>query len=489
MSRDPRVYFHQLNKLWLPVVLAIVLAPGASRDGRLPAAEQAAIDRISADSLRGNLSFLASDALEGRGTPSRGLDIAAEYIAAQFRRAGLEPGATDGSYFQMAKYNQVAPNMDGFRLQLKSAGQDLNVSNEEVRVRAPASLDLTAAPVLNLPANGAIPPIAGLIVAGNVRRYGTETFLNELQARKPALILLIGPSANRPRRDASAGAPDTFFDEADSHAVPVIRIRRSEAAAFLRENREFTISLHVTEPARKEVVLRNVAAILRGSDPALRDQYLLMTAHYDHLGTNAKGIYNGANDNGSGTVSVIEIASALAALNPHPKRSVLFVTLFGEEHDLLGAYYYARHPLVPLKNTIANINLEQMGRTDERSGKEVAAFALTGPSFSNLPAIMGEAAKVEDVNIYRKNDADDFFNRSDNYAFAQHGVVAHTLVVAFEYPDYHGLGDKWEKIDFANMAKVDRGVAAGILQVANDPDTPKWSDAKGAGIYREAGEK
>src|SRR6476469_515123 len=108
MSRDPRVYFQPLNKLWLPVVLAIVLAPGASRDGRLPAAEQAAIDRISADSLRGNLSFLASDALEGRGTPSRGLDIAAEYIAAQFRRGGLEPLGDDG-YFQTADWNQINP--------------------------------------------------------------------------------------------------------------------------------------------------------------------------------------------------------------------------------------------------------------------------------------------------------------------------------------------------------------------------------------------
>src|SRR3954462_6767463 len=110
MSRDPRGYFQQLNKLWLPVVLAIVLAPGASRSGKLPAAEQAAIDRISADSLRGNLSFLASDALEGRGTPSRGLDIAAEYIASQFRGAGLEPLGDDG-YFQTADWNQINPRL------------------------------------------------------------------------------------------------------------------------------------------------------------------------------------------------------------------------------------------------------------------------------------------------------------------------------------------------------------------------------------------
>jgi len=247
------------------------------------------------------------------------------------------------------------------------------------------------------------------------------------------------------------------------------------------------VSLHLAKPVLKEAVLRNVAAVLRGSDAGLRDQYLLLTAHYDHLGRSSRGIFNGANDNGSGTVSVIEIARALAALNPHPKRSILFVTLFGEEEGLLGSYYYTHHPLVPLKNTVANINLEQMGRTDEQSGREVAAFAFTGPSYSNLPEIMGEAAKAEGVSIYRRRDADDFFDRSDNFAFAQYGIVAHTLAVAFEYPDYHGLGDKSEKIDYANMATVDRGIAAGIVQLADELETPKWSNARGAAIYRDAG--
>jgi Zn-dependent M28 family amino/carboxypeptidase len=174
-------------------------------------------------------------------------------------------------------------------------------------------------------------------------------------------------------------------------------------------------------------------------------------------------------------------------MNPHPKRSILFMTVFGEEEGLMGSSYYARHPLVPLKATVADINLEQMGRTDEKTGKEERAFAFTGPSFSDLPKIMTQAAKSEGIGVYRRDDADDYFDRSDNYSFAQFGVIAHTVAVAFEYPDYHALGDTIDKIDFPNMAAVDRGVAAGLVALADEPGILQWSDAKGAAVYRDAG--
>jgi len=462
------------------LIAVVVFAVCAVAYAELPAPEQAAIDRISAESLRANLSYLASDELEGRGTPSHGLDLAADYIAAQFQRAGLD-SAAGGSYFQAANFDEATVNMEGFQLVLMSGGQGIKVSRDDVRVRSLAGLDLTSAPVLKLPGNGAIPPIAGKVVAGDERRYGTETFLNELQARKPALILIVGKTIDIPRRR------DTFLDEADGNHAPVIRIRRSEAAALLSDGGDMAVTLHLAKPALKEAVLRNVAALLKGSDPALRNQYLLVTAHYDHLGKSPRGIFNGANDNASGTVSVIEIARALAALNPHPKRSILFMTVFGEEEGLLGSYYYAEHPLVPLKDTVANINLEQMGRTDEKSGKRILAFTFTGPSYSNLPEIVGSAAKAEGISTWKLKDADSYFDRSDNYAFALRGVVAHTIAVAAEYSDYHALGDKWEKIDYANMAKVDRGVAAGIVAIADNPEPPKWSNATAAAVYRDAG--
>jgi hypothetical protein len=399
--------------------------------------------------------------------------------------AGLDPAAGD-SYFQPAKFDQATVNMEGFQLALSAGGKDLQVNRDEVRVRSLVELDLAGAPVVKLPVNGAIPPIGGKIVAGDERRYGTETYLAELQSRKPSLILLIGKTRQTPQRTAPA-RPATFLEEADGDHAPVIRIRRSEAAALLLEAGGMTVTLHVPKPTVQESVLRNVAAVLRGSDPMFRNQYLLVTAHYDHLGKSPRGIFHGANDNGSGTVSVIEMARALATLNPHPKRSILFMTVFGEEEGLLGSYYYAEHPLVPLKDTVANINLEQMGRTDEKSGKRVLAFTFTGPSYSNLPEIVSGAAKAEGISTWKLKDADSYFDRSDNYAFALRGVVAHTIAVAAEYSDYHALGDKWEKVDYANMANVDRGVAAGIVAIADDPEPPKWSNVKAAAPYRDAG--
>ncbi len=282
-------------------------------------------------------------------------------------------------------------------------------------------------------------------------------------------MILIVAKGNRPKDNAASWQADA----ADA-AVPVIRIFNDDAAAAVAEGRAMTVSIHLAPPVRSDVKVDNVLGILPGSDPVLKNQYIVVSAHYDHLGIKDGRIYNGANDDGSGVVSIIEIANALAALEVHPKRSILFAAFFGEEEGLLGSTYYTRHPPVPLRNTVADINLEQMGRTDEQDGREVGAYAFTGPSFSDLPATMAAAARTQGVKIYNKRGADSFFNRSDNYPFAQAGVVAHTLVVAFEYPDYHAPGDKWEKIDYQNMAKVDRAIAAGIVEIANAPQPPRW---------------
>jgi hypothetical protein len=472
-----------LKKALLVAILGFTLSSGATRLGRLPAAEQAALDRISVDSLRTNLSFLASDELEGRGTPSTGLDRAADYIAAQFSRAGLATAATDRSYFQVAKFDQVTPNLSGFRLALSApdapGDKPIDIQGSEARPRTLTGLNLDGVPVMVLPANGTIPPVAGMVVAGTLQRYEDEALLEELQSRKPALILLFGKSSKN-------GRAGRFLDDLELHHAPLIRIHDSNALEFLQRTRRFTVTLHLAQPAVKEVELRNVVGVLPGSDPALRDQYVMLSAHYDHLGKSPQGIFHGANDNASGTVSVTEIANALATLHPRPRRSILFITFFGEEEGLLGSYYYAHSPLFPLANTVADVNLEQMGRTDDKSGKRVSEFAFTGPSWSSLAAIMSTGAKAEGIRIGQLPDADSYFARSDNYPFALRGMVAHTITVAAEFPDYHAPGDTWEKIDYVNMANVDRGVAAGILRLADESTPPRWSDAKGAAIYREA---
>lgn len=328
----------------LPALLVLAALPHkpSPQSGKpeLSADHRAALERISPDSLKGNLSFLASDALEGRATPSPGLTIAAEFIAAQFRKAGLEPGVGN-SYFQTTT--------------LKARGSD------------------------------------------------------------------------------------------------------------------------------EEKPVSNVIGVLRGSDPKLRDSYIIVTAHYDHIGMNPNApgddkIFNGANDDGSGTVGVIELAQALSTLKVRPKRSIVFMTFFGEERGLLGSRYYGKNPVFPLNQTIAHINLEQIGRTDDREGPRVSGASMTGFDFSEIGPIFAAAGKAVGVEISKHpRNSDAFFGRSDNQALAALGVPAHTVCVAFVYPDYHGVGDHWEKVDYPNTAKVLKGVALGILALADSKDEPRWN--------------
>lgn len=318
---------------------------------------QSALDKISADSMRGHMQFLASDLLEGRATPSRGLDLAAEYIAAQFRVIGLEPGVND-SYFQTADWNILK---------------------------------------------------------------------RELPRR---------PDTPVPAEEAEPQAP---------------------------------------------VIVRNVIGVLRGSDPVLKDSYILVTAHYDHIGmkANAEGdkIFNGANDDASGTVSVIELAKAFADMKVRPKRSIVFMTFFGEERGLVGSRYYGKNPVFPIAKTVAGINIEQVGRTDDSEGPQIASVAVTGFDFSDVGTIIKQAGDKTGIKVWKHaKNSDDYFGRSDNQAIADQGVPAHTISVAYAFPDYHGLGDEANKIDYDNMAKVSRAVAVAIEHIANNVEAPKWDE-------------
>lgn len=330
---------------------------GVKKAPALSTAMQATVDRISADSMRGHLTFLASDLLEGRDTPSRGLDLAAEYIAAQFRVIGLEPAGNDG-YFQTA---------------------DWNVLKKELR-----------------------------------RRPGAPVSPAEAEPTSPAIV-------------------------------------------------------------------RNVVGVLRGSDPALKDTYVLVTAHYDHIGmkANVEGdkIFNGANDDASGTVSVIELAKAFAGMKDRPKRSIVFMTFFGEEKGLVGSRYYGKNPVFPIEKTVAGINIEQVGRTDDSEGAQVASVGVTGFDFSEVGAIIKQAGDKTGINVWKHPvNSDKYFGASDNQALADQGIPAHTISVAYGFPDYHGLGDEANKIDYENMAKVDRAVAVAIEHIANSKDAPKWDE-------------
>lgn len=439
-------------------------------------------ESISAEALHSTVNWLAADERQGRLAPSPGLEASADFIAGRFREAGLSPGGGDGSYFQTAPFSVVTPETRDFQFSLAAGSQSIAVPSSSVDLAALTQYELRSAPVVRLHAGQPIPEIAGAIVAGG-DSWDTETSVHRLRAQKPALIMIVipghRPPGNRP-----------VLMEADASVAPVMRIYNKAAAGLLSRPDPLRLTLHAHAPARRDVTLRNVAGILRGSDPAVRNQFVIVSAHYDHLGSKPPGpgnrIFHGANDDASGVASLIEIAKAINESPRHPRRSLLFLSTFGEEEGLLGSAYYVRHPLVPIDRTVAGINLEQLGRTDSSDGPEIGRFALTGPSFSNLPAMVSAAAKQAGVVVYRKDTADEYFDRSDNFSFALEGIVSHTAVVAFEFPDYHQVSDLPEKLDYANMAKVDRGIAAGIAAVADAAEPPKWSDATAARPYKGA---
>jgi Zn-dependent M28 family amino/carboxypeptidase len=216
----------------------------------------------------------------------------------------------------------------------------------------------------------------------------------------------------------------------------------------------------------------NVVAILPGSDSALRSQAILVDAHYDHLGIGqlvaGDSIYNGADDDGSGVVAVLEIARVLAK-GPRPRRTVIFLTTTGEEVGLLGTRWYIQHPVVPLKQTAANLEIEMIGRPDSLAGGAGKAW-LTGYDRST----MGDQLKAAGIPIVADPRPDQqFFLRSDNIAFARMGIPAHTLSSFGLHGDYHQPSDDVSRIDWNHLDQVIEAATRAVRLLA-DGSIPVW---------------
>ncbi len=431
---------------------------------------------VTADALRGHVSFLASDALEGRNSPSKGLDIAAEYIASRFRAAGLKPMGDDG-YFQTAEWTRSQPNPEGFALTLESAGQRYEIPYSQVTMDAgPAtSLDNVLAVRMTLEeafqaSDDALRGKALLIGLPAIDRPVMQRFAGlrrRLSKLAPAAAVFIAEGTVPPSRGGG-----NLRSVADTALIPIIIVRKPELAALTEVKLTLKLSAALETPAR----MRNVAGLLEGTD--LKDQVLIVSAHYDHLGLATSGkdtVFNGANDNASGVAGVIEVAAALARQSGRPRRSVLFLTLFAEEKGLLGARHYTLHPLVPLSQTIADLNFEQLGRTDSSEGANLDMVNMTGFDFSDLKTALAAAGALTGVRFVKSEKSSDaYFGASDNQPFADKCVVAHTVSVTYEFPDYHQVGDEWQKIDYDNMAKVVRMLGTGVQLLADQQGRPVY---------------
>ena len=507
-------------------------------------ASQRGADLITAKQLQDYLTFVASDEMEGRDTPSRGLDTTAKFIGMNLSRWGIKPAGDDGTYYQRINLRRdrvdvsqssveidgqtfragddfiaVSPNANvsgqlvyaghGWLIKSKNidAYQGLNVKDKIIVInnsgnlglpRGIAPTDLTgkrgvdwADPGEYARASGAkaiiaIPNIEFLSTWDRTRQRFMErgNLLVEKLARSnseaalPRLIVSLRMAAALLQGEKqNVGA--VFNGASSGELVPSFE---------LNTNKNVKINI-VTKT--EMMMTQNVVGVLEGSDPVLKNEYVAVGAHYDHIGigapVNGDAIYNGADDDGSGTVAVLSMAEALAQTSPRPKRSILFVWHCGEEKGLWGSEYFTQFPTVPLNQVITQLNIDMIGRSRAEGDTNPANRELSGPNeiyvigskmMSTELGDLSERVNQSYMNLsfnYRYDDPADpnrFFFRSDHFNYAQRGIP---IIFYFDgvHQDYHRPSDHADKIDYQKMERVARTIYMTLWEVANLATRPK----------------
>lgn len=444
----------------------------------LTAEEQAALGKISQPQVLATVAFLASDEMAGRNTPSPELTIASAYVAARFRGAGLEPLGPDGSYFQRQELAQYGPPASPAQLQSGTAAA-LNVpvvfaADRPQQLAGPATDPRPGADqsgqilVLDEPP---LPPQAAENPAAAAATLARR--IQPLLASKPAAVL-IRTAIGSPLREALANIAGRPLE------LPAA-LQPALAVLLVPDTIQSGQPLRLTVPARisQTVEVRNVAAVLRGTSAELSKQAIIFSAHLDHIGRQAgdRGgdtVNNGADDNATGVTAVLTLADAYAALPKRPERSVIFLTFWGEEKGLLGSRQYCEQPLWPLEQTVANINIEMIGRPEENAAEKMWG---TGWTRSNLgPQLAAGAARAGITVFHREDVSEMLYTRSDNYSFVQKGVIAHSFSAGSLHADYHKPTDEVSLLNLPHMTRIIQGLFAGSLPLAHGQLTPEKSN-------------
>ena len=523
-----------MNKLFLTLA-SIGLVTGACAQQNKTAMKYAEI--VSPELANKHLSIIASDAFEGRETGKPGADKAALYIADEFKSLGLQP-IVNGSYFFDVPVVQNSFKVNSFTVN----GTALEMGKDFTARGGAGTKNIDAKDVVFIGYGiGAdnYDDLKGVDIAGKVVIYistgepmsdgkskitGTDKVsdwstprsrkrLDLIQSKKPLLILAVNTAAPaggaRPGGQGGGGRalPMMLKHEGENPAV-VITIPMSTADMILKNSGKTVADLKaaidqsgtpqsqtvkadvVASYATEEIPVKavDVLGFLPGSDPKLKDEVLVISAHYDHIGLMPEGskdmVNNGADDDGSGTTAIMELARAFskAKKDGHgPRRSILFLGNVGEEKGLLGSEYYTDHPVIPLANTIADLNIDMIGR--------IGVDYIGKPDSANNVYVIGSSMLSTDLhkvgenanNLYTHLDLDykyddpadpnRFYYRSDHYNFAKHGVP---IIFYFNgvHADYHRPGDEVSKINFPLLAKRAQLVFYTAWDLANADKRP-----------------
>jgi hypothetical protein len=409
------------------------------------------------------MEFLAGDALNGRGSGTRDEWIAASYVASQMRRLGLEPLGRDGSFVQPIGVDRFEPATAA----ALTVGGRRFTHGKEIVVQVAGSPSVSG-PLQKWKPGDEIRPGAVVLLPdpppSNLSPFARAFVLSpQTESVKPRWQTLLGRPARAARRleGVTAANPSAVYLDPEAYA----------AINAAQDGDTVTLELQ-TKPSPRSRTW-NAVGRLPGTDAAAAA--ILLSAHLDHLGNSAdRGtgsgdtIYNGADDDASGTIAVLELMEALAR-GPRPQRTIVFALFGSEELGGDGSRYFAETQTVPLDRIAANLQFEMIGRADPKVPAHT--LWLTGYDRSTLGA---ELAKRGARLVADPHPEMNFFERSDNIQFARRGVVAHTVSSYGLHKEYHTPSDEIARVDFAHMTDAIRSLLEPIRWLANSTFVPAW---------------
>jgi hypothetical protein len=473
---------------------------------------------ITENELKAHLEFIASDYMQGRdfGTQIPGLEITAEYLKSQCLQMGLKPGGVN--FTQPVNMQSIQSEKENTFIKLKNLNGETKFKSNEIYT-FPGSLknDTINAKIVFAgygyqnnetgydDYNGLeLKDKAVVIMTRNPEMAGEnkdDEDITKMEMGKLAHIFMSGASAiilvpdplntnndwfemvkdyasqgtwqtegsikeEMPGSNiilASIETADEILQESGKNLKEIQQEINTSGKPNSFEIEKVTGEIQVTKKIEK-VYGENIIAIVEGSDPVLKNECVILTAHYDHVGITGKGeINNGADDNGSGTVALLEIAEAFSKMKKKPRRSIVFAWVTAEEKGLVGSEYYTQNPVFPLKNTVANINLDMVGRSAEKELEKVenserslagpnGVYIITGDNSQALTDISNKTCKK--LGLIPSDELTDvFLESSDQYNFYKNGIPVLAVSTGL-HEDYHKPGDDFDKIDYFKMKRV-----------------------------------
>lgn len=477
-----------MKKITLVLTLACAFTLAAQTE------KEKVSETISKADIEGHIYFLADDLLKGRETGTPELKIAASYLANTLRGYGVKPNPKTGNYYQDVKLKRVSPPKDA----------SISINNQSlsdfVFLNVAELTSDTEAIFLNygLEADYTDKDVKGNVIivkAGSSETNDTRAaFGLRLQKQKlaqehgvKAIIELLNTDTNMWNFiDHNFNAPSLSVDlgddaNDDNQSVYVWALdKEGKMAEQFNSSKAINVKLSVGEKVEESVISQNIIGVVEGTDPKLKNEYIIYSAHYDHVGIGTPdetgdNIYNGARDNAVGTTTVLAMAENLAKYPT--KRSALFILFTGEEKGLLGSSYYVENPVLPLNQMVYCFNSDNAGYNDTSL---ISVVGLTRTTAEKNIFSAAETFGLKAIEDPAKEQG--LFDRSDNVNFAKKGIPAPTFSLGFTAFNgdvtkyYHRPGDEAHTLDYDYLLKFFRAYVLAGRNIANDVATPRWNE-------------